>query len=134
MRYTYNELIDPRTGRGVFTERYEKLGEKGQAACDVRMMYLRDQPPQMWVDPHAKKLDWKIDDNCKGIYEIRFKAHDLQQRPMGYFGPNSGEFTIVIWVTHKGKQYSTSNFCEVARTRWDAVRGGTATIAAIEID
>ncbi|WP_354676775.1 hypothetical protein [Cupriavidus plantarum] len=98
------------------------------------MNYLRDQPPAMWRDPHAKKLSWEYDDDCKDIYEIRFKARSVQQRPMGYFGPQPGQFTIVIWVTHKGEQYDPRNFAHVAKQRWADVCEGRAAVAAIEID
>ena len=131
MRYTYKEWVDQRTSEKVFTSCYECLDDSGKAKCDARMMYLRDQPPANWVDPHAKKLASNLDEDCKGIYEIRFKANRLQQRPMGYF--SEGEFIIVLWVTHK-ESYSTRNYCTVARERWNAICAGTAQTIEIEID
>jgi len=88
----------------------------------------------MWRDPHAKKMSWEYDDDCKDLYEIRFKANGVQQRPMGYFGPKPGEFTIVVWVTHKGSQYKPSNFAKLAVARWSDVKSGAARTEEIEID
>lgn len=88
----------------------------------------------MWRDPYAKKMSWEYDDDCKDLYEIRFQANKLEQRPMGYFGPHPGQFTIVIWVTHKGKQYDPSNFARVAKQRWDDVCSGAAATQEVAID
>lgn len=133
MRYKIREWIDPRTNVGAFEEGYDALIEPGDSKCDDRLRYLRDQPPQMWRDPHAKKLSWECDEDCKDIYEIRFKSNNLQQRPMGYFGPGSDEFTVVIWVTHK-ERHSVSNFCAKAKQRWADVRAGRVATKEVEID
>ncbi|UDM18819.1 hypothetical protein [Vogesella sp. XCS3] len=134
MSYKILEWIDARTDSGAFSEPYDQLNAKGQAACDTRLLYLRDQQPHMWRDPSAKKLDWSKDCDCKDIYEIRFLANNVPQRPMGYFGPNKNEFTIVIWVTHKGKQYTPKEFCAIAKKRWAEVRNGNAITREVEID
>ncbi|WP_429344061.1 hypothetical protein [Paraburkholderia sp. GAS42] len=134
MRYKIMAWMDPKSGQCEFTQKYGKLGEAGQAKCDERLRYLRDQPPSGWHDPHAKKLDSSRDHDCKDIYEVRFKANGIQHRPMGYFGPAADEFTIVIWATHKGSQYDPSNFCERAKRRWDEHRAGGCTTQEIEID
>lgn len=121
MRCTFREWVDPRTGEGAFSTRYQALDDKGQAKCDARMLYLRDAPPRLWVDPSARKLDWSKDENCKDVYEIKFSANRIEQRPMGYFGRSASEFTIVVWVTHKGKQYRPRDFCRIACERRDAI-------------
>ena len=134
MTYKILEWICPRTGRGAFSLDYDKLGVKGEAACDERVRYLREQEPSMWRDPYAKKLSGSRDDDCRNLYEIRFKANNVQQRPMGYFGPRDNEFTVVVWVTHKGSQYSTTEFCRIAKERWGAVCSGAAKTSEVEID
>ncbi len=88
----------------------------------------------MWVNPHARRLAWHVNPDCKDIYEIRFKANNAQQRPMGYFGPCPGIFTIVLWATHKGKHWSPRGFCRIARERWQAIQNGTAKSLEVEID
>ncbi len=112
---------------------YDYLGGKGEGYCDERLRYLRDQPPTGWNDPHARMLASRHDPDCKNIYEIRFKANGVQQRPMGYFGPRNNEFTIVLWATHKDDKWDPSNFCELAKRRWKLVTDGGET-REIEID
>jgi len=88
----------------------------------------------MWIDPHARKLAWHQNPDCKDIYEIRFKAHGVQQRPLGYFGPHLGIFTVVLWATHKGNQWRPKGFCRIAKQRWQNVQNHGASIREIEID
>lgn len=134
MPYSFYERVDPRTQLGVFTEVYETLGDVGQANCDARLEFLRSQPPPMWVEPDAKKLSWTTKSACKDIYEIRFKANNVQQRPMGYFDTAGQRFVIVVWVTHKGSQYDPKNYCQVAQRRWRAIKDGVESTTEIEID
>lgn len=134
MRYRIHELLDHRTGAGIATEALSKLGDEGQANFDDRVIYLRDQPPPMWRDPYAKRLSAENDPQCKDIYEIRFKAQRVQQRPLGYFGPEPDIFTIVLWVTHKGKQWIPREYCRIARERWAKVRNGELHAREVEID
>lgn len=134
MLYSFHERLDPRTNLGAFTEVYESLGDAGQAHCDARLEFLRSQPPCMWVEPDAKKLSWTQQTACKGIYEIRFKANNVQQRPMGYFDAAGRRFVIVVWVTHKGNQYDPKNYCQIAQRRWQSIRDGLESTSAIEVD
>jgi len=134
LRYQIFEWLDPRTGAGAWSKGYGSLGPAGEAAADTRLLYLRDQPPEMWVVPHAKRLGGQVQRECKDIYEIRFKANGVQQRPLGYFSPGGGVFTIVLWATHKGRQWFRRDFCRIARSRWHAIQKGTAATAEVEID
>jgi len=134
LRYRIFEWIDTRTRHGAWSETYKNLGAPGQAAADARVLYLRDQPPSMWTVPHAKKLSAGTQPECKDIYEIRFKANNVQQRPLGYFGPDSETFTVVLWATHKGRQWTPKDFCRIASERWASIKAGTAGTAEVEID
>ncbi|WP_353192136.1 type II toxin-antitoxin system RelE/ParE family toxin [Pandoraea pnomenusa] len=134
MRYKILAWVKQGNETSEFTEHYDRLDAKGQARCDERLRYLRDQPPHMWKDPHAKKLSWENDKLCQGIYEIRFEAGRVQQRPMGYFGQGSDEFSIMVWATHKGSQYKPSNFCELAKRRFECVCENKCRTEEIEID
>lgn len=134
MRYVIQELVDRRTGKGVASSALEKLGDVGQANFDNRLLYLRDQPPPMWRDPHAKRLSPQNDPKCKNIYEIRFSAQRVEQRPLGYFGPSLGTFTIVLWATHKGKQWIPRDYCRIANERWESLRKGELEVCEVEVD
>lgn len=134
LRYQIFEWVDPRTSQGVWSSTYENLGNAGQATADIRVLYVRDQAPSMWTLPHARKLAWQSDSNCKGLYEIRFKANGLQQRPMGYFGPHPGIFTFVVWATHKGSHWKPREFCRIAKERWQEIQASAAEIRPVQFD
>jgi len=134
MRYRIQELLEKRTQRGVVSAELTRLGDAARAAFDDRLLYLRDQPPPGWRDPHAKRLSPDRDPKCKDIYEIRFKANRVEQRPLGYFGPEIDIFTIVLWATHKGRQWKPREYCRIANERWDEFRRGEIEAREIEID
>ncbi len=134
MRYTIQELVDARTGAGVATSVLHTLGEAARASFDMRLLYLRDQPPPMWRSPQAKRLSAEHDPQCKDIYEIRFKARRVEQRPLGYFGPGAGVFTIVLWATHKGSQWKPKDYCRIAREKWLHLQQHGGRTRQIEVD
>lgn len=133
VQHTIMEWLDDRTRDGAWTKTYETLGIKGQAAADIRLQYLRCQPKENWKAPHSKLLKSDRDNDCKEIYEIRFKANNVQQRPLGYFiEPNF--FVVVLWATHKDKAWAPRNYCNISSGRKKAINNGCALIAEIEID
>lgn len=134
LRYKIYEWLDPRTDKGVWTNKYNSFSFSEQAKADARILYLRDQPPSMWVSPQAKKLSSKNNSDCKDIYEIRFKAKNVQQRPLGFFGPDDDVFTIVLWATHKGKQWDPKEYCSIAKARYEDVKNGRVKNIEIKID
>jgi hypothetical protein len=59
---------------------------------------------------------------CAGLAEIRFKADNVQQRPLG-FHSGSQEFTILFWATEKGGKFVPLSACETALRRKAEVLG-----------
>lgn len=84
-----------------------------QAGFDVAWKYLRKMPRDKWVRPKAAKLS--VDKGeFRDYFEIRFKANNTQQRPIGYFGPGTEDFTILIWVTEKGNKFIPASWRDTA--------------------
>jgi|GEM_PF-3894820 len=134
IRYELRQWADSRTNAGEWNKYYDRLDPKGQAKADERLRQLRDLPPAMWRDPRAKQLSSARDEDCRDIYEIRFKANGIQQRPLGFSGPREGEFTVVLWATHKGKKWLPREKCRIAKERWQAVCSAASKTLEIEID
>ena len=95
----------------------------------ARLKYLGASKAADWHTPHAKKLK-----GIEGIYEIRFKTSGVQQRPLGFFGPGSNQFTILILATHKDDVYKPSSAIDTATHRRKAIQGNQASIAPLQID
>lgn len=77
-----------------------------------RLKILAQLPENEWREPHIKHLNGP----CDGLTEIRFKADNVQQRPLGYrSGPN--EFTILFWATEKNNRFVPLTACEKALAR-----------------
>src|SRR5260370_40295690 len=71
---------------------YGQQPAKTQAAFDQRIRTLQQMKILEWTEPYAKRLKGE----CAGLVEIRFQADRVQHRPLGWFGPSPGEFTILL--------------------------------------
>ena len=94
----------------------------------ARIRYLAETAKHDWNRPQAAKLKGYDD-----LYEIRFKANDVQVRPLGTFGPGPLDFTIVLWATKKGDDYKPRAALDTASKRCKQVREGKAAIAPLAI-
>jgi hypothetical protein len=52
-----------------------------------------------------------------GIYEIKFIVNNIQYRPLGCYGPDRKQFTILIGATKKGRRFNPINAPEIATER-----------------
>ena len=95
-----------------------------------RVRYLVNTPNKLdWHEPQAKKLKGVAE-----IYEIRFKANNVQYRPFGYFGPSEEDITILVWATKKDEKYKPANAIDTADTRREQVKDKSAESVALQID
>jgi hypothetical protein len=95
----------------------------------ARLRYLANTPKLDWHEPHAKKLQ-----SVEGIYEIRFKASGRQHRPLGFFGPGDGDFTILVWAEKKQNVYKPADAINTAAKRRSYVVERTAGTVPLTID
>lgn len=128
--------VDLGKNESEFDAHYQKLDAAGQAKCDERMRYLQVIPQHFWEsppqNPYAKRLKDERDAGCSKIWEIRFKANNKQQRPLGYFGPTNAQFTILVWSTHK-ERYEPPNYCDLCGERRQSIERGNGRIKPVEI-
>jgi hypothetical protein len=130
-KYKIKCYVDHRD-RNEVQEVYDDGTAELQAEFEVAMSYLRELGRQEWTRPKAAKLN-----KCKefkDFFEIRFKADNLQQRPIGYFGPGKDEFTILIWVTEKGGKLIPETWCSTATNRKKQIENGTASVKCIRFE
>lgn len=103
-------------GGSDLVEWHNSLDESGKAVFLARMEYLCacDNPAERWSLPYCRPLD-------DGITEIRFKNRKVQQRPLGYFGPNIKEFTFLFPATEKGNKFIPKDAINRATDRKELV-------------
>lgn len=116
------------TGRHEVQEIINGLDDIVLMSFSVCLRYLANNPRDQWGDK-LKKLQ-----GVSGIYEIRFKAKNTQQRALGFFGPKDKEFTITIWATHKQDIYKPADAIRSADKRRSKIIEGTASCVDLQID
>lgn len=100
-----------------------------QAAMDVAWDYLKVRSREQWSHPrnHSAKLSGRKKD-FRDYYEIRLFAGKVQHRPIGYFGPNLRDFTILIWATEKGGKFTPASWRTTADSRRNQIQEGQAHV------
>jgi hypothetical protein len=76
------------------------------------MTALRDQPRSEWSRPDYGVLRGA----CIGLGEVRFKARNVQHRPIGFF-IGSEVFVLVAFATERDRAFNPPNICKTAQNR-----------------
>lgn len=106
-----------------------------EAGFDASWAHLSKLDKESWQRPHVAKLSKASKGEFRDYYEIRFKADNVQQRPIGYFGPKKDEFTILIWVIEKGGKFVPHSWRKKADSARKAIEsGGERYVEDFEID
>ena len=72
-----------------------------------------------------------------GIWELIIKFEGIMYRPLGFQGPNPGEFTFLLGATKTGRKptrWDPANAPELAQRRMDAVKTNRKLIDAYRFD
>jgi hypothetical protein len=88
---------------------YDAQDKRVQAKHDVAMRFLEGGN---WRTPHFRSLT-----NYDGLGEIKISAR-VEHRLIGYRGPAGFDFTVLMWCTHKGKQYDPKDALNTAYVRY----------------
>ena len=107
--WTFRTFVSSRK-KNIFAEWLHGLPPKVRAKIKTRLKYL--ETTKTWQTQHCKKLQ-----GYEGLYEIRIIFQSDQYRPIGCFGPNNGEFTILIGAIEKGNKFTPRNALETAYAR-----------------
>jgi hypothetical protein len=65
-------------------------------------------------------------DRLSGKYrelgKLRFRVARVQHRPLGFFGPQRGTFTLLIWATERDNKFYPPNVRDTALQRMEQVK------------
>lgn len=101
-----------RDGETRITDKWLKsLPVGAQTEITTTLRYLQTQ--KLWGRPYSAHLKGKF----KQIHEIRIRWDGNQYRPLGFFGPNEGEFTLLIGAIEKGSKFEPKNAPAIANER-----------------
>jgi hypothetical protein len=128
-RYRILCFVDHR-GKSDVQDFYDSGTAELQAAFEVAISYLREMSRQEWTRPKAARLNKYKD--FKDFFEIRFKANNVQQRPIGYFGPGEDEFTILIWLKEQGNKLIPDTWCKSANAMKEQIENVTASVKCLK--
>lgn len=85
-------------GDRAWSDWYATLDQAAKARHDVVFDFLESRPANQWRKPFAKKM---------GNGQIEITIHTkIQHRLFGFFGPQQGQFSVLIPCIHKGKVYN----------------------------
>ena len=105
------------SGRKVVQDWYDDQVDDVQARFDTVLEYLAQRKHSEWGRPEFSPLTGKH----SGLGELRFDFGKLEYRPIGCFGPNRSDFTILIGSTKKGKIYDPRSALDTALERREYV-------------
>jgi hypothetical protein len=57
----------------------------------------------------------------RGIGKLRVKTADAAHRPLGFFGPHQGCFTLLVWATERDGKFDPPSVLGTALQRMQAV-------------
>lgn len=99
---------------------YEDLNAGDQSGLDRVLEYLEDHDVTEWQEsPYVTQLR-----GYTGIYEIRVR----RLRPLGYFDPRQGDFTVLLGASEIGNRFVPKRAPQTAEKRKALVRAGEARI------
>ena len=99
MLWTYLEFLTT-GGRSAITEWYDDLADEAQQDFDDLLRYLAVTPRHLWERPKFAPVT-----GHGGLGKLRFKANRIQYRPIGYFGPKAGQFTLLIGAEERNRRW-----------------------------
>lgn len=109
--WTFREYVSGRLKE--LSDWFNGLPDKKQAEVFTMMEFLEASSRADWKRP---RFDLLSDMDRMG--EIRVgKINGVQTRLIGFFGPNRHEFTVVLVVTKKGRNYTPKGWEATAKKR-----------------
>lgn len=105
------------TGRPVMRDWYDQQADEVQAKFDTVLEYLSQREHHEWGRPEFAPLKGKH----AGLGELRFDFAKIEYRPIGCFGPDRSDFTILVGATKKGRNYDPRSALDTALERKKSV-------------
>src|SRR5262245_5867795 len=97
-------------GRDVFCLEYQQQMVRAKAKFRTTIETLRDQPRDRWTRENGfDLLTGKKYRQYRGLGKLRIQVPGAAHRPLGFFGPRPGTFTLLIWATERDGEFSPPN-------------------------
>jgi hypothetical protein len=127
MLWKFLSYVDGR-GRSEFDKWYEAASGKCRATFDVRISQLGNMEFPEWEPKFCKQLR-----SDSQIYEVRFKADNVQHRPLGFMWPERRCFTFILFATEHNDRFVPSDAVNSALRRIGEIRNGTREAKEIDV-
>lgn len=112
--FKIKKYIEP-DGTSDLCEWYESLDPAGKSDFVVRLEFIANcNSPSDLIAAYCKPLE-------DGISEVRFKSRKVQQRPLGYFGPQRKDYTFLLPAIEKGGKFIPKDAIKRAKDRKEIV-------------
>ena len=108
--WTFKLFISDKGDKEVEEWLNNGIPKKAKARIRARLAYL--EVTKTWVPDLVTK--YKSSDK---IFEIRVTVQNIQYRPLGCYGPNEKEFTLLIGAEEKGGKLIPHNSIKFAEER-----------------
>ena len=89
----------------------------GRVAIDAQLGYL--ETVREWTYRDIKKRK-----GTEAIYELIINTRDVHYRPLGFYGPKQGQFTITLGAKEQNSKLPKSADASAERNREIALRDG----------
>lgn len=106
-------------GRNIYDEWIDGQSDSVIAEFITTLQYLDVRKRPEWSRPFFSQLTGGKKNKktgCNGLSEIRFKANNVQQRPLGDFNGHM-EYVILIFAIEKDSAFKPPTACETAKKR-----------------
>lgn len=98
---------------------------EAQQDFDDLLRYLAVTPRHLWARPQFAPVG-------QGLGKLRWKANGIQYRPIGFFGPGSGQFTLLIGAEERNRKWVPKDAPEQAARRMATVQSDTTRVRVYE--
>ena len=92
------------TGERTVREWYVNATNEAKVEFKIKLKFLQTRPIEEWGLPRANPAFKRLTDDLSRFGEIRFRANNVQHRPIGTF-TGQGEFTILYFATEKNNKF-----------------------------
>jgi hypothetical protein len=63
----------------------------------------------------------RLSSKYRDLGKLRFLADRVQHRPLGFFGPTRGDFTLLVWATERDGKWDPPGVRDTALSRMELV-------------
>jgi hypothetical protein len=129
LRWVFRDYVHPNGNNPILKWYAKELSAQEQADMDTLLTTL--ERTKSWGLPDYRALQGAQ----KGLGEIRWKGG--QKRPLrliGFFGTESGQFTILVGCTHDNDKYYPANALSTALARMRELKRGIGGTCEHEIE